>query len=566
MSKNTNLHEAKKKANDEWYTPKNAIEAEIKYYWNHFKGKIVYCNCDDPYESEFFKYFMIRFEMLGLKGLYATCYEGSQMSQHQLQLFEDEEYKGIPYKIEIYQEDIDQLKEEHDGTLSQETIKLYIKKHKKAKRLKGNGSFDSPECLKLLEKADIIATNPPFSKFRSYCELLQTYQKDFLIIGNMNAITYKEVFPLIKENKMWLGYTRPKEFIEPNGNIKKFGNITWFTNLDIPKRHDDFILWKKYSPDEYPHYDNYDAINVDKVAEIPCDYCESWGLYPEEFETLDKTQWEEVRREPKNDTELIYVIPAKNTELRQALYEHSEGYKEEIEAELANTIYCSGCMGVPITVTDKLNPEQFEIVNANTIKNNENVPNKDHGLIKDKEGQISQKVLDKDIIADNTYKTRQDKTRQDKTRQDKDCLCSHCHPQGTVTVSSECQLHSLTSGMQNNLELSTSTHISSLQLQEEKRSQNNYNLETLEKKTRMQESLSQRYCNGYIGVPITFLDKWNPEQFKIIGFFNNYNPDTAGIGQIYGEAVTVNSTTSLFRGPVINGKAKYFRIIVQNFR
>ena len=364
MSKNTNLHQAKSARCDEFFTKKECIEAEIKYYWNHFKGKIVYCNCDDPYESEFFKYFMIRFEMLGLKGLYATCYEGSQMSQHQLQLFEDEEYKGIPYKIEIYQEDIDQLKEEHDGTLSQETIKLYIKKHKKAKRLKGNGSFDSPECLKLLEKADIVVTNEPFSLFRHFLSILVEYKKDFLIIGNMNAITYKEVFPLIKENKMWLGYTRPKEFIEPNGNIKKFGNITWFTNLDIPKRHDDLILWKKYSPDEYPHYDNYDAINVDKVAEIPCDYCESWGLYPEEYEVLDKAQWEEVRREPKDDTELIYVIPAKNTKLRQALHEHAEGYKEKIETELANAIYCNGEIGVPITVVDKLNDEQFKIVGA----------------------------------------------------------------------------------------------------------------------------------------------------------------------------------------------------------
>ena len=419
MSKNTNLHQAKSARCDEFFTKKECIEAEIKYYWNHFKGKIVYCNCDDPYESEFFKYFMIRFEMLGLKGLYATCYEGSQMSQHQLQLFEDEEYKGIPYKIEIYQEDIDQLKKEHDGTLSQETIKIYIKKHKKAKRLKGNGSFDSPECLKLLEKADIVVTNEPFSLFRHFLSILVEYKKDFLIIGNMNAITYKEVFPLIKENKMWLGYTRPKEFIEPNGNIKKFGNITWFTNLDIPKRHDDLILWKKYSPDEYPHYDNYDAINVDKVAEIPCDYCESWGLYPEEFETLDKTLWEEVRREPKDDTEFIYVIPAKGTELRKALHEHADGYKEEIEKALAESItesiYCSGCMGVPITVTDKLNPEQFEIINANTIKN-DNVPNKEHGLIKDKEGQITQKALDKDNLVEHTCKTRQDKTRQDKTR------------------------------------------------------------------------------------------------------------------------------------------------------
>lgn len=413
MSKNANLHEAKKKANDEWYTPKNAIEAEIKYYWNHFKGKIVYCNCDDPYESEFFKYFMIRFEVLGLKGLYATCYEGSQMSQHQLQLFEDEEYKGTPYKIEIYQENIDQLKEEHDGTLSQETIKLYIKKHKKAKRLKGNGSFDSPECLKLLEKADIVVTNEPFSLTIPFINMLMEYNKKFLIIANKNAITYKEVFPLFKDNKLQLGYTQPKEFMTPTGEIsKKLSGLTrWFTNLDIPKRHENLIVWKKYSPEEYSHYDNYDAINVDKVAEIPCDYCESWGLYPEEYGALDKSQWEEVRREHKEDTELIYVIPAKGTELRQALHEHTEGYKEEIEAELANAIYCSGCMGVPITVTDKLNPEQFEIVNANTIKNNENVPNKDHGLIKDKEGQISKKVLDKDAVVDNALSNRIESNR-----------------------------------------------------------------------------------------------------------------------------------------------------------
>ena len=490
MSKNTNLHEAKKKANDEWYTKKECIEAEIKYYWNHFKGKIVYCNCDDPYESEFFKYFMIRFEVLGLKGLYATCYEGSKMSQHQLQLFEDEEYKGIPYKIEIYQEDIDQLKEEHDGTLSQETIKLYIKKHKKAKRLKGNGSFDSPECLKLLEKADIVVTNEPFSLFRHFLSILVEYKKDFLIIGNMNAITYKEVFPLIKENKMWLGYTRPKEFIEPNGNIKKFGNITWFTNLDIPKRHDDLILWKKYSPDEYPHYDNYDAINVDKVAEIPCDYCESWGLYPEEYEALDKAQWEEVRREPKDDTELIYVIPAKNTELRQALHEHAEGYKEKIEAELANAIYCNGCMGVPITVLDKYNPEQLEIV----------------------------KFRKGDDGKDLTYTTGVTHLSKQASKQATEdyTLLQNSGPQGIVTESSECQLRSLINKTQSSSVSSTESedmHVSKM-IQQTKLE---HTEQTLMDVTNILESISKRFCNGIMGMPITFIDKLNPEQFNIIG-------------------------------------------------
>ena len=448
QAKNDNLHKAKTAKNDEFYTTKSTVEDELGHYWDHFKGKIVYCNCDDPYESEFFKYFMIRFNLLGLKGLFATCYEGSKMAQHQLQVFDDEDYKGIPYKIEIYQEDVDELLEEY-GFLSQDTIKSYIKTHRKAERLKGNGSFDSPECIELLEESDIVVTNEPFSLTIPFINLLMSYNKKFLIIANKNAITYKEVFPLIKENKMWLGYTQPKDFITPTGELsKKLSGLTrWFTNLDIPKRHEDLIIWKKYSPEEYPHYDNYDAINVDKVAEIPCDYCESWGLYPEEFEILDKTQWEEIRREPKEDTEFIYVIPAKGTELRQALHEHTEGYKEKVEAELANAIYCSGCMGVPITVTDKLNPEQFEIVNANTIKNNENVPNKDHGLIKDKEGQISKKVLDKDAVVDNTLSNRIESN------------------QG-----------------QSMLELS-----------------------------------SERYCNGVIGVSITFLDKWSPEQFRIQG-------------------------------------------------
>ena len=434
QAKNDNLHKAKTAKNDEFYTTKESIETELKHYWDHFRGKIIYCNCDDPYESEFFKYFMIRFNLLGLKGLYATCYEGSQVSQHQLQVFDDNDYKGTPYKIEIYQKDIDELLAENDDTLSQDTIQLYIKKHNKAERLEGDGSFDSPECIGLLKKADIICSNPPFSRFRDYCEVLQSFHKQFIIWGNNNAITYKEIFPLIKENKMWLGYTANKTCVfkmppsyekwdekltaKYNDGFKygKVPSISVFTNLDIPKRHEDLIVWKKYSPEEYPHYDNYDAINVDKVAEIPCDYCESWGLYPEEYEVLDKTQWEEIRREPKDETELIYVIPAKGTELRQTLHEHSEGYKEEIEKALAESIYCSGCMGVPITVTDKLNPEQFEIVNANTIKNNENVPNKDHGLIKDKDGKISQKVLDKDAVVDNTLSNRIESNRIESNR------------------------------------------------------------------------------------------------------------------------------------------------------
>ena len=277
----------------------------------------------------------------------------------------------------------------------------------------------------------------------------------------------------------------------PTGEIsKKLSGLTrWFTNLDIPKRHEDLILWKKYSPDEYPHYDNYDAINVDKVAEIPCDYCESWGLYPEEFETLDKAQWEEVRRERKDDTELIYVVPAKGTELRQALHEHSEGYKEKIEAELANTIYCSGCMGVPITVLDKYNPEQLEIV----------------------------KFRKGDDEKDLTYTPYADTLNRQPTT-DNYALLQNSGSQDTVTVSSEYQLRSLTNGVQNNLDLS------GLLTVEEMDNLNNTNDHILDgthqlsmKEDCIRESLSKRYCNGIMGVPITIIDKLNPKQFDIIG-------------------------------------------------
>ena len=473
QAKNDNLHKAKTAKNDEFYTTKESIETELKHYWPHFKDKIIYCNCDDPYESEFFKYFMIRFNLLGLKGLFATCYEGSQVSQHQLQVFDDDDYKGTPYKIEIYQEDIDKLLAENNDTLSQETIQHYIKSHNKAERLVGNGSFDSHECIELLEKSDILVTNPPFSNFRNFVAMLQEYQKDFIIWGNNNAITYKEVFPLIKENKMWLGYTANKTCVfkmppsyekwdekltaKYNDGFKygKVPSISVFTNLDIPKRHEDLIVWKKYSPEEYPHYDNYDAINVDKVAEIPCDYCESWGLYPEEYEALDKTQWEEVRREHKEDTELvelIYVIPAKGTELRQALHEHTEGYKEEIEAELANTIYCSGCMGVPITVLDKYNPEQLEIV----------------------------KFRKGDDEKDLTYTPYADTLNRQPTTDNRQ----------PTTDNRQLRLTS--------------------------------------------EFLSARYCNGIIGVPITFLDKWSPEQFHVLGNEYSFNIEK-GRGYIKGK-------------------------------
>ncbi|MBE5885999.1 MAG: modification methylase [Lachnospiraceae bacterium] len=238
MAKNTNLHKAKDAKNDEFYTQISDIEKELKHYKGHFKGAVVFCNCDDPEWSNFWKYFHLNFEFLGLKKLITTHYETEKPSYKM-------EYEGG-----------------NDADCSVGTITPLMQ----------NGDFRSPECVELLKEADIVVTNPPFSLFREYVAQLMEYGKKFVVIGSMNAITYKEIFPLLKNNHMWLGCNSVKEFVQPDGSIKKFGNILWFTNLDIAKRHEELDLIEKYSPEKYPKYDNYDAINVDKVTDIPCDY------------------------------------------------------------------------------------------------------------------------------------------------------------------------------------------------------------------------------------------------------------------------------------------------------
>ncbi len=269
MSRNTNLHKAKEAKNDEFYTQLSDIEKELNHYKDHFKGKVVYCNCDDCFESNFFKYFALNFKHLGLKKLITTCYSPSPVAHKEVNLFNfdepTEEEVSKAYKIEIEEKDIPTT----DGWTLQNVEEL-TRKH--ATLLKGDGDFRSEECIALLKESDIVVTNPPFSLFREYVAQLVEYGKKFLIIGSMNAITYKEIFPLIKDNKLWLGYNYVKEFINPKGDIKKFGNILWYTNLDIKKRHEDLIIFKNYNEKDYPKYDNYDAINVDKVSDIPCDY------------------------------------------------------------------------------------------------------------------------------------------------------------------------------------------------------------------------------------------------------------------------------------------------------
>ena len=275
MAKNDNLHKAKDAKNDEFYTRIEDVAEELRHYKKHFAGKVVFCNCDDPTWSAFWRYFHLNFAELGLKKLISTHYDHTEPT----------------YKMEYEGGD------DNDVEVGVKTL------------LEGNGDFRSKECLDLLDKSDIVVTNPPFSLFREYVGTLMQHGKKFLIIGNKNAITYKEFFPLLKENKVWIGYSSPSEFDTPNGITKKINGLTrWFTNLDIQKRHEKLILWQRYYDDDgnplpdaeerYPHYDNYAAINVDKVADIPVDYRGVMGVpitfldkyNPDEFEIVGMLQ------------------------------------------------------------------------------------------------------------------------------------------------------------------------------------------------------------------------------------------------------------------------------------
>ena len=287
-AKNKNLHKAKDSKKDEFYTQLGDIERELRYYKSHFKDKVVYCNCDDPRVSNFFHFFSYNFEKLGLKKLIATCYKNQDMD-----LFSENKSEQAIYLV--YEGDKNDNKVPDPNEIG-------------VKKLKGDGDFRSKECIDLLKQADIVVTNPPFSLFREYVSQLIEYDKSFIIVGHQNAISYREIFKLIKEDKMWLGYgfkggaahfiNKHYEDYAAAGDHKegmiRVSGVTWFTNLDISKRHEDLILYKNYTPEEYPTYENFNAINVDKTKDIPVDY--------------------------------------------------------------------NGFMGVPITFLDKYNPDQFEII------------------------------------------------------------------------------------------------------------------------------------------------------------------------------------------------------------
>lgn len=305
---NKNLTAAKAAKKDEFYTQLTDIERELQHYWQHFRGKVVLCNCDDPYESNFFKYFALRFNQLGLKKLICTCYDGSPVMGSELSLFAldaEGEEKKVAYKVEITEvSDVN-----GDGAVDLTDVEYLIKNDKNILSvLRGNGDFRSQECIELLKEADIVVTNPPFSLFREYVAQLMQYEKKFLIIGNQNNITYKEIFSLLQENKIWLGYKSGDMAFKVPDNYearetrywqdetgqkwRSLGNICWYTNLDHTKRHEMLDLVCRYSPEEYPTYDNYNAIEVGKTADIPCDYEGTMGVpitfldkyNPEQFE------------------------------------------------------------------------------------------------------------------------------------------------------------------------------------------------------------------------------------------------------------------------------------------
>lgn len=284
---NARLQQARRNKKDEFYTQLSDIEEELKHYRDFFNGKTVFCNCDDPYESNFFKYFAMNFNFLKLKKLIATCYSASPVMGLELPLFDRMNGKKA-YKIEI----TEVIDANNDGAVDLSDVEYLIKNGKNTLTvLEENGDFRSAECVALLKKSDVVVTNPPFSLFREYVAQLIEYNKKFIIIGNKNSITYKEIFKLIKENRLWLGYRNinkdmwlmlpdDEQNFEKIENGKKIKHIMacWLTNIETTKRCEEVILYKKYTPEEYPKYDNYDAINVDKVADIPADYDGAMGV------------------------------------------------------------------------------------------------------------------------------------------------------------------------------------------------------------------------------------------------------------------------------------------------
>jgi hypothetical protein len=319
------LHNAKSKKSDEFYTILSDIERELRHYKKHFKNKVVYCNCDDPYESNFFKFFAANFNNFGLKKLIVTSYAGSPIIGGQLPLLD---IKGIhgkePIKIEINKVD-DYNK---DGSIDLSDVQLLLERDAKTSApLKQGGDFRSNECIELLKSADIVVTNPPFSLFREFVCQLMKYNKKFLIVGTWNAISYKEIFPHVKENRIWIGINSNRNFsgfivpkhyqlsgtearVDEKGNrIISSNNTCWFTNIDNAKRHESLILYKKYNSKEYPTYDNYEAIEVSKTNDIPIDYKAVMGVPITFMNKYNPNQFEIIGASDNGVVDKKYKLP-----------------------------------------------------------------------------------------------------------------------------------------------------------------------------------------------------------------------------------------------------------------
>jgi len=315
------LARANRAKKDEFYTQLVDVEAELRHYRDQFREKVVFCNCDDPYESSFFKYFAMNFNHLGLKKLITTCYTGSPITGAQFSLFDVEGMPKDTPERPAYRVEITAVPDaNNDGAIDLSDVEHLLKNERNVlSLLDGDGDFRSAECIAMLEEADIVVTNPPFSLFREYVALLVKHEKQFLVLGNQNAITYSDIFTLIKENRLWLGYDNggvkwfqvPDDYdhtstaarIKVEGGVRflSMGNIAWFTNLDTTKRHDTITMYKRYSADEYQRYDNYDAIDVGRYTEIPYDHDGAMGVpitfldkyNPDQFEILGWTRGRE---------------------------------------------------------------------------------------------------------------------------------------------------------------------------------------------------------------------------------------------------------------------------------
>jgi len=342
---NKNLNAAKTAKKDEFYTQMTDIERELQHYWPHFRDKVVLCNCDDPYESNFFKYFALRFNQLGLKKLICTCYNGSPVQGNEL-VIDFGDFSDAPKKV-AYKVVITEVKDLNgDGAVDLSDVRYLLQNDKNVISILKTGDFRDPECIELLKEADIVVTNPPFSLFREYIAQLMEYEKRFIIMGRMSALHYSEIFPLIMKNKLWCGvnfnisavYKAPYENtleanrkfvlsrgLNPDDNYIKVPAICWFTNLDHNKRHEELDLVCRYNNEEYPTYDNYNAIDVGKVQDIPFDYKGIMGvpdtilgqLNPDQFEIIglgsgDLAKQAGIRKNYRGRTDLAYTKDGKS--------------------------------------------------------------------------------------------------------------------------------------------------------------------------------------------------------------------------------------------------------------